>query len=74
MNLLDPQQKKDAMLFRSEPTTITPDQEQVAIALRPREDAQAERGTPLVIEVRDARTGEVLATENTTLMVPLENW
>ena len=53
---------------------ITPDQEQVAITLQPREDAQAERGTSLIIEVRDARTEEILDTEHTTLMVPLENW
>ena len=74
VSLLDPQQKKDQLLFSSEATTITPDQEQVAIALQPREDAQAERGTFLIIEVRDARTEEVLDTEHTTLMVPLENW
>jgi PglZ domain len=72
LRLLDAQQK--TILFRSDPTTITPDQEEVAITLRPREDAQAERGTPLIIEVRDARTEELLATEHTTLMVPLENW
>ena len=74
VSLLDPQQKKDQLIFSSEATTITPDQEQVAIALQPREDAQAERGTPLTIEVRDARTEEVLDIEHTTLMVPLENW
>jgi hypothetical protein len=74
VRLLDPQQKKDQIIFRSEAITITPDQEQVAITLRPREDAQAERGTSLIIEVRDARTEEILDTEHTTLMVPLENW
>jgi len=74
VSLLDPQQKKDQIIFSSEPTTITPDQEQVAIVLQPREDAQAERGTSLRIEVRDARTEEVLDIEHTTLMVPLENW
>ena len=72
VKLLDAGQK--AVLFRSEPQTITPDQEQVAIALQPREDAQAERGMALTIEVRDVRTDEVIATEHTTLMVPIENW
>jgi len=72
VSLLDAQQK--TVLFRSESTTITPDQEQVPITLQPLEDAQAERGTSLMIEVRDARTDEVIDTANTTLMVPLENW
>jgi len=72
VSLLDARQK--TVLFRSESETITPDQEQVAIALQPREDVQAERGTALVIQVRDLRTDEVFATEHTTLMVSLENW
>ncbi len=72
VRLLDAQHKM--VLFLSEPKMITPDQEQVAITLQPLEDAQAERGTPLMIEVRDARTDEVIDTAHTTLMVPLENW
>jgi len=72
VRLLDARQK--TILFRSEPKIITPDQEQVAVTLQPLEDVQAERGATLIIEVRDARTDEVLATEHTTLMVPLENW
>lgn len=72
VRLLDAQQK--TVLFRSEPKTITPDQEQLAILLQPLEDAQAERGTALLIEVRDARTDYVIDTAHTTLMVPLENW
>jgi len=72
VRLLDARQK--TILFRSEPKIITPDQVQVAVTLQPLEDVQAERGTPLTIEVRDARTDEVIATEHTTLMVPLENW
>src|SRR6266571_821581 len=72
VRLLDTRQK--TVLFCSEPKTITPDQEQVAITLQPLEDAQAERGTPLMIEVRDVRTDHVIDTEHTTLMVPLENW
>src|SRR6266516_1995645 len=72
VRLLEARQK--TVLFRSEPKTITPDQEQVAITLEPLEDAQAERGTPLMIEVRDVRTDEVIDTEHTTLMVQLENW
>jgi hypothetical protein len=72
VRLLDAQQK--TILFRSDPITITPDQEEVAIELKPLEDAQAERGTALIIEVRDARSDEVIDTANTTLMVELENW
>ncbi len=72
VRLLETRQK--GILFRSESRTITPDQEQVGIALQPLEDAQAERGAPLTIEVRDLRTDEVIATEHTTLMVPIENW
>ena len=72
VKLLDTRQK--TVLFRSARTKITPDQQQVAIALQPLEDAQAERGSELIIEVRDLRTDEVIATGTTTLMVPLENW
>ena len=72
VRLLDARQK--TILFRSEPKIITPDQEEVAFTLQPLEDVQAERGTSLIIEVRDARIGEVIATETTTLMVALENW
>ena len=72
VRLLDARQK--TILFRSEPKIITPDQEEVAVTLQPLEDVQAERGTSLVIEVRDVRTDEVIATETTTLMVPLEKW
>jgi len=62
------------VLFRSAPKTITPDQEEVPVVLQPVEDAQAERGTALTIEVRDLHTDEVIARNTTTLMVPLENW
>ena len=66
--------RKKTILFRSDPKTITPDQEEVPVVLQPVEDAQAGRGTVLTIEVRDLHTDEVIATKNTTLMVPLENW
>jgi len=72
VRLLDARQK--TILFRSEPKIITPDQEEVSLTLQPVEDVHAERGTLLTIEVRDLRTDEVIATEHTTLMVPLENW
>ena len=72
VRLLDARQK--TILFRSEPKIITPDQDEVAVTLQPLEDVQAERGTSLHIEVRDVRTDEAIATEHTTLMVPLENW
>lgn len=66
--------RKKTILFRSAPKTITPDQEEVPVVLQPVEDAQAERGTALTIEVRDLHTDEVIDRNNTTLMVPLENW
>jgi hypothetical protein len=66
--------RKKTLLFRSAPKTITPDQEEVSVVLEPVEDAQAERGTALIIEVRDLHTDELIGTKNTTLMVPLENW
>lgn len=72
VRLLDARHK--TILFRSEPKIITPDQEEVGVTLQPLEDVQAERGTLLTIEARDARTDEVIATEHTALMVPLENW
>jgi hypothetical protein len=72
VRLLDAQQK--TALFRSDPITITPDLDDVPITLQPLEDAQAERGTKLIIELRDSRTEEILNTQHTTLMVPLENW
>jgi hypothetical protein len=66
--------RKKTILFRSDPKTITPDQEEVSVVLQPVEDAQAERGTALTIEVRDLHTDEVIARNTTTLMVELENW
>jgi hypothetical protein len=72
VRLLDARQK--TILFRSEPKIITPDQEEVAVTLQKLEDVQAERGTSLIIQVLDARTSEVIATEHTTLMVSLEKW
>jgi hypothetical protein len=66
--------RKKTILFRSTPKTITPDQEEVPVVLQPVEDAQAERGTALTIEVRDLHTDEVINRNTTTLMVPLENW
>lgn len=66
--------RKKTILFRSVSKTITPDQEEVPVILQPVEDAQAERGTALIIELRDLHTDEIIDTNHTTLMVPLENW
>jgi hypothetical protein len=66
--------RKKRILFRSAAKTITPDQEEVPVVLEPVEDAQAERGTALTIEVRDLHTDKLISTGSTTLMVPLENW
>ncbi|HBY95856.1 MAG TPA: hypothetical protein DEP84_18200, partial [Chloroflexi bacterium] len=62
------------ILFRSTEVQLTPDQEQVGVALRAVEGAVAARGTPLRIEVRDLRTEEVLAAAESTLMTELTGW
>jgi len=38
------------------------------------ENVEAERNTPLTIELRDTRTDEVINTVASTLMVDIENW
>jgi hypothetical protein len=62
------------ILFHSAPTAVTPNKTQVEVYLAVTEGAVAERGTPLRIEVRDARTDDVLATGDSTLMTELTGW
>lgn len=68
--------KRKTILFHSAPQIITPDphQEPIAIPLELLEDVEAERGTVLNIELRDTRTDEIIDSQTTTLMIPIENW
>lgn len=74
-------------LFEAKNITLTPDQDQVPITLWEYEEKEkrlnysdesasvkAERGTELVIEVRDTQSQNTLTTETTILMVTLEDW
>ena len=63
-----------AILFRSPVVTVTPDREQVAVALTAVEGSAAPRGTPLRIEVRDGRTEEVLDATDSLLSIELLAW
>ena len=62
------------ILFRSPVVAVTPDREQVAVALTVVEGSAAPRGTPLRIEVRDGRTEEVLDAGDSVLAVELSAW
>jgi len=66
--------RQNTIIFRSQPKMITPMQEEVPIMLELAEDVEAERNTPLTIEVRDTRTDQTIATATTVLMVTIENW
>ncbi|NWJ97861.1 MAG: PglZ domain-containing protein [Chloroflexi bacterium] len=61
-------------LFESERQTITPIQEEVTFTLKALDEAKAERGTPLLIEVYDTRSEEVIDTATSILMKSLEGW
>jgi hypothetical protein len=63
-----------AILFRSPPQTVTPDQLQVPLRLAAVEGIAAERGTDLQVEVRDARTEDTLHQVASTLMIELTGW
>jgi hypothetical protein len=62
------------ILFRSEPITLTPDQQTIDVRLRASPGVVAGRGTPLRIEVRDTRTEEVLDTVDSTLLIEMTWW
>jgi hypothetical protein len=63
-----------AILFRSPVVAVTPDREQMAVALTAVAGASAPRGTPLQIEVRDGRTEEVLDATDSLLSIELLAW
>jgi len=62
------------ILFRSLPQTVTPDHTQVSITLSATEGVAASRGTALQVEVRDAKTEDVLQQIASTLMIELTGW
>jgi len=68
--------KHQTILFHTDPKMITPESEQrqVSVTIKPLEGVEAKRNTPLIIELRDSRTGAILATQTSILMVDLENW
>ena len=66
--------KQQIQLFQGKTKLIKPEDGSVAIMLEPLDDVEATRNTPLLIELRDARTKEILDSQSSTLMVALENW
>jgi len=66
--------KQQTVLFQGMPKLIKPEDRSVALQLEPLEDVEAARNTALLIELRDARTKEILDTQASTLLVALENW
>jgi len=62
------------LLFRSHSTEVSPEQEQTRISLRVIEGVSAPRNSPLLIEVRDSRTEEILATGESALKIELTGW
>src|SRR2546421_12604287 len=66
--------EQQTVLFRAKPTLIKPEDRSVAVMIEPLDDVEAARNTMLLIELRDARTNEILDHQTSTLMVALENW
>ena len=66
--------KQQIQLFQGKTKLIKPEDRSVTIILEPLDDVEATRNTPLLIELRDARTKEILDSQSSTLMVALENW
>ncbi|GAC1560601.1 MAG: hypothetical protein NVS2B2_22210 [Ktedonobacteraceae bacterium] len=66
--------KQQIQLFQGKTKLIKPEDGSVAIILEPLDDVEATRNTPLLIELRDARTREILDSQPSTLLVALENW
>ena len=62
------------ILFRSLPQTVTPDHTQVSITVPATEGVAASRGTALQVEVRDAKTEDVLHQIASILMIELTGW
>ncbi len=65
---------KQTIIFRSEPVSVTPDQDRVAVTVAVVPGIAAQRGTPLRIEVRDKRDDGVIASAESKLMTEITDW
>jgi hypothetical protein len=63
-----------AILFRSQPQTITPSQAQFQVRTTALAGVTGDRSAALLIEARDAKTEEVLHQQASTLMIELTGW
>ncbi len=63
-----------AILFRSPPADLRPDQPEARVALEAVAGATADRGTAVLIEVRSPSSEEVIAAADSTLMIELSEW
>ncbi len=66
--------EQQIVLFRTKRTLIKPEDGSVAVTIEPLDNVEATRHTVLLIELRDARTNEILDRQTSTLMIALENW
>lgn len=62
------------ILFRSPATDLRPDQTSVRVTLEVVPGSEANRGTPLRIEVREAASEQVIARVESTLMIEISEW
>lgn len=66
--------ESQVILFRSESITITGAEVQEEVTLEVEDEVSAERNTPLLVQVRDARTEAVLAEVESRLLIELGGW
>ncbi len=68
--------RNQTILFHTKPIVVMPEAEQgqATVTIEPLEGVEAPRNTPLTIELRDSRTGKILDTQTSTLLIVLENW
>ncbi len=67
--------KTQTILFHATKMITPSDQGNVSVNIVPQEGVEAERGTPLTIELRDTRTQKLIGSPQlSTLRVALENW
>jgi hypothetical protein len=62
------------MLFRSQPTVLTPDKQTVDVRLEAVPSAEAGRGTKVVIQVRQTSDEKTIASANSILMIEMTGW
>jgi hypothetical protein len=66
--------KGGGIIFRSGRVTIRPDENQVIVSLTQVTGAQAERGTPMLVQARDAATEQVIDEIKSVLLVDMDGW